>query len=105
MQACKIVSNACNLLELYHNDRDLVGPCIGKQRLLGLNNYGHYDFPIVKREFLLSDFLLFSELSLNSLIEVELSPIVQEKERAAAVKTSKKKNQRGNITSLIVPQR
>ena len=40
--------------------------------MLATNNNFHFDFRVIKREWLLSDFILFSEVSLNYLTPIEL---------------------------------
>jgi len=40
--------------------------------MLGTFNNHHFDFKVIKREWLLSDFILFSEASLNYLVPIEL---------------------------------
>ena len=66
------MADACNLLQKYHGDssKEMIKPAF-----LGTNYPWHKDLRVVKRDFFLSDFLLFSEHSLNYLCEAELTEL------------------------------
>ena len=66
VEACKLIADACKLLHEYHIADDL------QPVMLGTNFNFHFDLRILKRDWLLSDFILFSEYSLNYLQPVEL---------------------------------
>ena len=69
VQACKLAADACALLTEYHPSASHLSPVY-----LGANfsNHYHCSLKIVKRDWALSDFLLFSAHSLNYVREVEL---------------------------------
>ena len=82
VQACKLITNACKLLHEYHKeaiDANQDSYNNSDQAFLGTNYHFHWDLRVNKRHWLLSDFLLYSELSLNYIHEVELRE-VKEKE-------------------------
>ena len=54
----------------YHGSES--NPTTSDQLMLGTNHNFHFDFRIIKRDWLLSDFTLFSDFSLNYLQPIEL---------------------------------
>jgi len=68
VQACKLIADACQLLVTYHG-HDGVSP---DSVMLATNYHNHFDMRIAKRDWLISDFVLFSEYSLSYAHQVEL---------------------------------
>jgi len=73
IEACKLIDDACKLLLAYHsNQGGEEGDVAAERVMLGTNNNFHFNLQISKRDWLLSDFILFSECSLNYLAPVGL---------------------------------
>ena len=66
VEACKLISDTCVILGEYHGMKN--ESVQSRQALLATNNNFHFDFKVIKREWLLSDFTLCSEYSLNYLV-------------------------------------
>ena len=103
VQACKIVTDACSLLREYHRetiDRQDKGCVTSEQVLLGTNYFFNWDIQVMKRDWLLSDFLLYSEHSLNYVQEVELREAKEQVLRTPRKKQLSSKNRTLKLTGF-----
>lgn len=99
VEACKIVTNACKLLAKFSADDTNLGIASQhkqelQQAFFAKNFHSLLNPTVTKRDWLLSDFLLYSEHSLNYLYEVELRETKDRSEKIAAnnQKTPRKTN-------------